>query len=1032
MCCCSFFVYKRRYGDDSTLLKSQFIFIFTSHTNPNPNRNVSLRVMWSAWIADVLCLLDGTAGIIQSMSVLSCTTSSGCLKSSGASSVTPTAAIPSTTFKSAVKGLSATLSNTSSSSSFPDESKNNNTIHSAQPQSDNNTASNRSPPSTPRTATAAVSSATASRGESMCEHLLAMCSKKSTFVIAMQPTVKVIFKWPSPVAANGVKKLHSHAHVVWRHKIKKKEPGSEIDKAGTSLFDDPHAILIRSWGCSIQSVRLLRDDNNSSVPTFERCHNITVGDPILAIECINHRIIAYLTEKMTVHIRYLDAEMTELHKFFVGQYNLVSHPISSSLHPNVDYTGSFRACDQLYLLGSDSLTTICVSSWKQRINTLVAAGEWLEALTVSLDHFQKIPEPYNNRDLAFATTLLLRYVKLAVENAPHGPSSSSQPSKLPQVLDLVSSHFEMLAGVCIEYSAITQQLGCLFGEIFSQFVATGQLNVFLTILGPYIMTGRVKWLPVDALLSLTQFHEERKSMRSVEHCIMSLDKMGEREGQELDIGAVLDVLQQHHLWAGLLNVCSIGLNDYLSAFEALLQLLMEKADLAHSNFEIMEYSEDAPPSPEKSLSSPPHAVEYPGDHEFEYLGYLLLVYLRRCLQGKGFLFGEIPSEILPRVRAQLLYLLCQRVSCASGVGNIKLENVHHLNGLGINNTIWRASTYPYLRILLYMDPEATLKVISSVLDMPDAQFNDDSSITLSSDLDEYSIYEDQETLAAVAVDMGVTKCPGRRCIIIAVASVLAPEIAGEVKRTTHILPNCRDGSPWPQSCKPFLFDFISKYLELSLVQLPGQFVNVVLTYILTERSNKPNAQSQLMAILQHVPIPTINSDALLPLMVEAHFFRAAVFLLRSSPLSPSKFAEMLTYYLQDTTSDFCQQIFNLIRSESPHVTALGGDILGTIGPILASLVELDTSSCVRLICDMGWSHDWALEKLGDHSRLKFQYLDVLFRQAKELVHGGYSPELNEDTGDLVDEVSSSSEGKGEVYAVIFSMRGYNSCKLVTT
>ncbi len=980
----------------------------------------------------MLCLLDGTAGIIQSISMLSCTTLSGCLKSSGASSVTPKAAISSTTFKSAVKGLSAKLSNTNGSPSFPDENKNNNTTSLAQPQSDNSTASNRSPPSTPRTA-AAVSSATASRGGSMCEHLLAMCSKKSTFVVAMQPTVKVLFKWPSPVAANGKMKLHSHTHVVWRHEIKKNRPGSEIDKAVTSLFDDPHAILIRSWGCSIQSVRLVRGDNNSSVPTFERCHNITVGDPVLVIECINHRIIAYLTEKMTVHIRYLDAEMTELRKFFVGQCNLISHPISSSLHPNVDYTGSFRACDQLYLLGSDSLSMICVSSWKQRIDTLVAAGEWLEALTVSLDHFQNVPEPYNNRDLAFATTLLQRYVKLAVENAPHGSLSSSSSSKLLQVLDLVSSHFEMLAGVCIEYSAITQQLDCLFGGIFSQFVAAGQLNVFLTILGPYIMTGRVKWLPVDALLSLTQFHEERKSMRSVEHCIMSLDKMGEREGQELDIGAVLDVLQQHHLWAGLLNVCSIGLSDYLSAFEALLQLLMEKADSAHSNFEIMEYSEDAPPSPENPLSSPPHAVQYPGGHEFEYLGYLLLVYLRRCLQGKGFLFGKIPSEILPRVRAQLLYLLCQRVSCASGVGNIKLENVYHLNGLRINNTMmWRASTYPYLRILLYMDPEATLEVISSVLDMPDAQFNDDSSITSVSDLDEYSIYEDQEMLAAAAVDMGLTKCPGRRCIIMAVIFVLAPEIAGEVKHTTHILPNCRDGSPWPQSCKPFLFDFISKYLELSLVQLPGQFVNVVLTYILTERSNKPNAESQLMAILQHVPISTINSDALLPLMVEAHFFRAAVFLLRSSPLSPSKFAEMLTYYLQDTTPDFCRQIFNLIRTESPHITALAGDILGTIGPILVSLVELDTSSCVRLICDMGWSHDWALEKLGDHSRLKFQYLDVLFRQARELLQGGYNPELSEDTGDLVDEVSSSSEGEGEVYVVRFFMRRYNSCKLVIT
>ncbi len=975
--------------------------------------------MWSAWIADVLCLLDGTAGIIQSMSVLGCTTSSPDrhLKSSGAPSMAPkagTASSSTISFKSAVKGLSAKLSNTNSNS-FPHECKNKMTP-SAQPQSVNNIASNQSSPP-PRAATA-ISSPTASSG-AICEHLLAMCSKKSTFVVAMQPTVNVIFKWPSPVAAaaKGKMKLNSQVHVVWRHQVKNKGPGNGINKAAiTSLLDDPHAILIRSWGCSIQSVRLRHSNSNSCVMTFERCHNITVGDPVLAIECIDRRIIAYLTEKMDVHIRNLDAEMTELHKFFVGSCHLVSHPISSSLQPNVDYSGSFQSCDQLYLLGSHSLTMISVSNWKQRIDTLVAAGEWLEALTVSLDHFQEKPEPYNASDLEFATALLLRYVKLAVENAPNGSSSSSKSP--PQGLDLVSSHFRMLAGVCIEYSTITQQLGCLFGEIYAQFVAAGQLDIFLTILSPYIMTERVKWLPVEALLSLARFHERHKNMRAVEHCIMSLDKTGEREGQELDIASVLAVLQQHHLWAGLLNVCSIGLNDYLSAFEALLQLLMEKADLAHSNFDIIDHPEDGGPYPENTLASP-RPVEFPSDHEFEYLGYLLLVYLRRCLQGKGFLSGDIPSGALPHVRAQLLYLLCQRASCSSGVGNIKLENVHHLDRLGVNNTTWRVSTYPYLRILLYMDPEATLRVISSVFDIPDVPFNDDSSTTSSSALDEYSIYEDQGMLAAVAVDMGVTRCPGRRCIIMAVASVLAPEIAGELKRTIHILPICRDGSPWPQSCKSLLFDFIAKYLELSLVRLPGQFVNAVLTYILTEKPNKPSAQSQLIAILKHVPISTIDIGTLLPLMAEAHFFQAAVFLLRSSPLSPSKFAEMLEYYLQDTTHDFRVQVFDLIRNESPHIAAVGGDVLGDIGPILASLVELDTPSCVRLICDMGWSHDWVIEKLGDHSRLKFQYLDVVFRQTKELSQsqGGGSRILEpvtEDSGDLADEVSSSSEGKGVV------------------
>ncbi len=987
----------------------------------------------------MLCLLDGTAGTIQSMSLLVRHLSGRYLKSTGAASVTPNTATTSPpSFTSTMKGLSAKISkNTKRSStggSFHDESNKNETTAPslAKSQSANNAATPNRPP---LPAAAVVSSVTASRG-AMYEHLLAICHKKSTFIIAMEPVVKVIFKWPSPVAAKGKAKSHGQTHVTWMSQIKNKEgAGNGIDKAAdaTSLLDDDnaHAILIRSCRCSIQSMRFLRGDNNSSVPTLERCHNMTVGDHILAIECINLRIIAYLTEKMNVHICHLDTEMTEFHNFFVGACHLASRQppptssSSSSLQP--DYSGSFRACDQLYLLGSDSLTMICLSSWKQRIDTLVSAGEWLEALTVSLDHFQEKVEPYNDPDLAFATALLLRYVKLAVENAPHGGPSSL--SKSQQGLDLVTSHFEMLAGVCIEYSAITQKLGCLFSDIYSQFVAASQLNIFLTALGPYIMNGRVKWLPVQVLQSLTQFHEKSMNMKAVEHYIMSLDKMGEREGQELDIGAVLAVLQRCHLWAGLLNVCSIGLNDYLSAFEALLQLLMEKADLAHS--ETTAHSEASGSScPE---NAPSYAVKFPDDHEFQYLGYLLLVYLRRCLQGKGFLFGEIPSGVLPHVRAQLLYLLCQRVSCASGVGNIKLENVHHLNGLGVNNTIWRASTYPYLRILLYFDPEATLRIISSLLDLSGAQFNDDNNITSLSTLDdEHSTYEDQGMLAAVAIDMGITRCPGRRYIIMAVTSVLAPEISGEVKqeeRTTHIVPSCRDGSHWPESCRPSFFGFVSKNLEFSVVRLPGHFVNAVLAYILTERSNEPRAQSQLMTILQHASAHTLDIDALLSLMVEARFFRAAAFLLRSSPLQPSKFKEVLAYYLQDTTHDFRVQIFDLIRNESPHIAAVGGDVLEDIGSILASLVELDVSSCVRLICDMGWSHDWAIEKLGDQSRLKFQYLDVLFRQSKELVQvGSCNLELSEDTGDAAaDEGSSSSEGEGlYMYVLHFVFPGYTT------
>jgi Golgi CORVET complex core vacuolar protein 8 len=92
-----------------------------------------------------------------------------------------------------------------------------------------------------------------------------------------------------------------------------------------------------------------------------------------------------------------------------------------------------------------------------------------------------------------------------------------------------------------------------------------------------------------------------------------------------------------------------------------------------------------------------------------------------------------------------------------------------------NDTVWTASAYPYLRILLYTDTSAALSVLSLVLDDCDAQFNDSNNnsssvgnssvgISSASSADEI-LAQEKSTLAAAAVDAGLTVCPSRRCVI---------------------------------------------------------------------------------------------------------------------------------------------------------------------------------------------------------------------------------------------------------------------------
>lgn len=226
------------------------------------------------------------------------------------------------------------------------------------------------------------------------------------------------------------------------------------------------------------------------------------------------------------------------------------------------YHNAFRACEgRLYLLGRQELRAVRVQGWSQRVESLVQAGEWLEALAVALDHFeQKIlpaegtmgadgsggasahgsdggysgaggfgagsrhgsssgdpwgggawrggaamtaaaagsgrgrqqrrplpPPPPRSEAAEHISDLLAQYLRLAINNAPAAESPSALAAAAGGAgamgssgaggrarINLAHSHFQMLAGVCAEFCAVTGRLDMLFGPIFHAFRARGQ------------------------------------------------------------------------------------------------------------------------------------------------------------------------------------------------------------------------------------------------------------------------------------------------------------------------------------------------------------------------------------------------------------------------------------------------------------------------------------------------------------------------------------------------------------------------------
>lgn len=250
-----------------------------------------------------------------------------------------------------------------------------------------------------------------------------------------------------------------------------------------------------------------------------------------------------------------------------------------SATPMGTFHNAFRACEgRLYLLGRQEMRAVRVQGWSQRVESLVQAGEWLEALAVALDHYEQKILPMEQAAAAAAASasaiaaanstpasagsvasealpgtpdglvhgsigdrqdswkyaggrgyegdvvsgvsmmgkaglgggedsqqhpqrrqaprseaaehisqLLVQYLRLAINNAPAAESASSASTQgigggggsasgvaRGGRINLAHSHFQMLAGVCTEFCAVTGRLDILFGQVFHAFRARGQ------------------------------------------------------------------------------------------------------------------------------------------------------------------------------------------------------------------------------------------------------------------------------------------------------------------------------------------------------------------------------------------------------------------------------------------------------------------------------------------------------------------------------------------------------------------------------
>jgi hypothetical protein len=339
--------------------------------------------------------------------------------------------------------------------------------------------------------------------------------------------------------------------------------------------------MARSWGQTLQLLRAnyinpvnAPSDKGTNASTVDRDiqqwpafgvlseDEFSADSAIVSLHWINERSLAYLTANCEFTV--IDTVcMTLIERFDFSQHKIVyaELKLSSSGYKksnNATFSNSIRSCiadQRLYVTCQHSLIQISLQSTKNMILEKEANGEWLQALALALDYYENYvqvledrlrqqdwdargrdmrwhPELMRSGKMAdsdeWITMLLLRYLKLAVENAPVSHSISRwQAEGLSSAatgrVDLTLSHYTMLAGICIEYCIGTRRLNVLYQQVYPTFLQSGYDSVFFNVLEPYALKDALKYMSPEVMAAFVENCKRSGDFEIVERCLLHLD-----------------------------------------------------------------------------------------------------------------------------------------------------------------------------------------------------------------------------------------------------------------------------------------------------------------------------------------------------------------------------------------------------------------------------------------------------------------------------------------------------------------------------
>ncbi|KAK3004785.1 hypothetical protein RJ639_020124, partial [Escallonia herrerae] len=665
------------------------------------------------------------------------------------------------------------------------------------------------------------------------EGVVVFVTHQSALVAKVNPTVEVYATLPKP---EGVRE-GSMPYAAW--KCMGQPHGSPNENVHQQASEKVPLLAI-AWDRKVQVAKLVK----SELKVYGKW---SLDSSAVGVAWLNDQMLVVLTSTGQLYLYAKDGTVIHETSFVVdgsqGDDLIAYHTHFTNIFGNPEK--AYHNCvavrgATIYILGPTHLVVSRLLPWKERIEVLRKAGDWMGALNMamtlydgqahgvidlprSLDDVQKAIMPYLVELLLSYVDEVFSYISVAFCNLEKMGQLDDLKSGSSSAYSEIKEQYTRVGGVAVEFCVHIKRNDILFDEILSRFVSAEHKETFLELLEPYILKDMLGSLPPEVMQALVEHYSMKGWLQRVEQCVLHMDI------SSLDFN-------QHRLYGALIYLFNKGLDDFRAPLEELLVVLRN--------------------SERESAAG---------------LGYRILVYLKYCFSGLSFPpgHGKISPTRLPSLRTELLQFLLEESNAPNSADITSLSSIR---------------AYPNLYHLLELDTEAALDVLRCAFvedELPNSGSPLRESANSIADSPNVVVKAMKEDDLMVEDENFVQKIVDALSVILDTSFIQADRSTSSVDAKSEAIWPSKDGIG-------HVIEFIGYYVSCERANVTKVILSQILEYLTSEISipsvsgkgadTSKRRERQVLALLEVVPETDWEASCLLHLCEKAQFYQVCGFI----------------------------------------------------------------------------------------------------------------------------------------------------------